>query len=397
MIYSAILSIIYLPVIIAMYGLIKLSKTPIKSIWRDLQISACSFLTGFFVTTICLCAFHYSYSNSTYFSSNIRKLLHFTGGGYARPPFQEWLPNASWLILPGSIFIAAVVFIVCGVFSKNAKAQSVQDIKYINAVLAAVIISGCLNLFVDIVIHQWSLQVLYFNQTIPVYMLGLGALLHACKTKMSQIQGRFLLAVCIFCFITTLYITNHYYFTWSDFFGIKLLGALSCLITVMVAGATLLFFARKHFLIQLCAILYLFLINIFSFSPAFGNFISYDAFASTAFREPLKSNYSIFNTTIALSKKLDQIDPFRICHIWYNESEFLGPLFRQVNATNYLNCGDRRINKQFPLLQDFSGPIGSEGHFPQSGNEILIITEINDHLNKAEKNLALFSLKIINS
>jgi hypothetical protein len=184
----------------------------------------------------------------------------------------------------------------------------------------------------------------------------------------------------------TLWLLDHYKITWQNFKNLVGINSVKLLLIIILFTSFFLCLALLNRFLRFVAIVWLIGLNIVSFSPTYGNFLSADAFAKNK-PKLINSNHSIFLSTIQLAEFIDKVDPDRRASLWYSEHGSLGPLIRQVNAVTYLNSPDKRINKSFPNLNDFSGPIGSDGHAPFSGEILMIISFDANHIQQAESSL----------
>ena len=389
MVYSAILSITYLPTLFLLYVL----NFPDRniSIWttlinRSLKFTI-SYLIGFSATTLFFSFFYWAHADGFFFANNIQKLFMFVGGGYTAPPFSLWLADASWLIIPAGVVIASSIYLLLYFLRCRTATIVLYSLEEKHVVTLIVLLSFSTMMFINLVVKQWSLQFLYFDQTLPITFLGLGVLLGHLKETTSFQMRMLEIGSAALAALFTLWILDHYVVTWHTVQNLVKLKSEVVLFIGVLVTSIFLSLAMCNRTMRSCAVTWLVVLNVFSFSPTFGNFLCWDAFARINMPKSLSSNESIFLATIKLANFVDRIDSDRIASIWYNENEAFGPLIRQVNAVVYLNSGNKRINKTFPKLNDFGGPIGSEGHIPYSGETLLILSLDVDHLHHAVNSL----------
>jgi len=389
MVYSAILAIVYLPTLFLLYSLnFHDRKVSILSTITNKTIKFFIFyFIGFGLATFFFSCFYWIHADGFFFINNINKLFGFIGGAYTAPPLSTWITDASWLILPVGVVIASTIKLFFYFKTCKGVEEFLYRLEEKHVVKIMVVVSFTTMLFINFVIKQWSLQFLYFNQTLPIVFLGVGVLLGHNRVGVISRICLFEIGVVIFSSLLTLWLLDHYVITWQDvknFVGIK---NVVLLMIIILFTSLFLSIALLNRFLRFVAIVWLIVLNIVSFSPTFGNFLCWDAFAKENMPKLLSSNHSIFLSTIQLAKFIDKIDPNRRASLWYSELGSLGPLIRQVNAVTYLNSGDKRINKSFPSLNDFSGPIGSEGHVPFSGETLMILSFEANHIQQAEYSL----------
>ena len=389
MVYSAILSVTYLPTLFLYFVLnFRDRTTTIWSVFTKRSIKfASNYFIGFLATTVFLSCIYWLHADGFFFMNNIRKLFSFVGGAYTAPPFSLWLADASWLIIPVGVVMASSIYLLINFHRCRTVGTFFYTLEEKHVITLIVLVSFTTMLFIELVVKQWSLQFLYFDQTLPITFLGLGVLLGHVNATTNFRMRIFEIGTTALASLLTLWILDHYVITWQDVKNLVELKPKTVLFIAMLLTSVFLCLAIYNKALRALAIIFLVVLNVFSFSPTFGNFLCWDAFARNNMPKALSSNESIFLGTIKLAKLIDRIDPDRSASIWYNEAGAFGPLIRQVNAVTYLNSADRRINKAFPNLNDFTGPIGSEGHPPHAGETLLIISLDVDHLQQAVKSL----------
>ena len=389
--YSAILSIIYLPALTIFYLLFHQNRKDISS-YSKIGSFALHFIVTFLFTTLTLQLIYLSYGNGFFFFNNINKLLGFTvGNSYRAPEYSSWLPTATWLILP--LVICAVQLYIYIWKGRNHREYS-QAIPF----FALTLITFAAQLFVNLVVHQWSLQFLYFNQALGIYFLGLSPLI-AIPLKNLRNLGNYLvvlLAVC--CSLIGIAFANAKQFTaltllenlpFSGYFIVHPLRLAIVVILLLPVLLCISFVKNRYLPVSLSILL---LINIFSFSPTFGCFACFDAASRFGIWPGVTSMSQNQSSTLQVARLIDRVDPKRKSKIWYNENEPLGPVFRQVNAISYLNNGSNRVNKSFPNFTEAAQPLGSEGSTLESGDQILVLSSKVEDLNVLSN--ALKSVKL---
>jgi len=384
MVYSAILSCVY-ALVFWLYFVLDFREAQGQLLRQFIKRSAsfiAYFSLGILLATAIFFAIYWCYADGFFFKNTIVKLLFFLGGGYSAPPLKEWLAGASWLIFPGAVALASLIYVAVFVIRHHRVHDLCMALEERHVVAIANVVSLSIMLFLNFVIKQWSLQMLYFDQTLPVTFLGLGALL-ACRKDSAGARLRYAeIAMTAIGSLLVLWLLNRNVVNYSMLLGFitRTLGANpynAMLILALLTCIVLYPWARRDRIRALrpAAITYLLLFNAFSFSFLYNPFLCMDGFARhNAPNKILGSNASIFRATIDLADFLDAIDPQRSCSLWYNEEGVYGPLFRQVNGMAYLNAPIRRINMRFPKLDFFGGPLGSEGHSPQAGEILLVLS-----------------------
>jgi len=375
MMYSAILSVSYVPIFAAYFIYLRRSlghtKILVKDIRNFLSIGFC----GFTVTTVCLQAVFSSYGTGFFFATNINKLLSFTvGNAYRAPEPHLWLAEASWVIVPLVISIAATARIIF-LWKNKSLLSPVQALLFLAPLSFATLT------LINVSISQWSLQFLYFNQTLPFYYLSLGALVFEFSTSRRQIGSSLLLSSAIV--MISYWFISDYHYTFGDFRRLLMgesdyLPNLIFLLGIAFLSALLIiwFVLRRKFVTF--AIVFLTLLSTLSFSPSFGCFLCFDSRVSRSSVPAIASGSDrLYTNTVALSERIVELDPERRAKIWFSEFSEEGPLVRQANAVVYLNDARKRVSKSFPAIDDVNGaPIGSEGSGIASGDKILLISSV---------------------
>jgi hypothetical protein len=330
-------------------------------------------------TTLTLQVIYQSYGQGYFFLNNIKKLLGFTvGNAYRAPNYSSWLPTASWLILPLIICVAQLYFFLW-------KARNHREYSLTISFFALTLTTFAAQLFVNLIIQQWSLQFLYFNQALGIYFLGLASLVAIPLKNLKSPHNYVIVLFAAFCSLIGVAFANAKHFTWQTllenlpFSPYFVLHPLRLAIFVVVSVPVLLCVSivkNRYLPVSLAALI---LINIFSFSPTYGCFACSDALSRSGIWPGVTSMSQNQSATLQAAKLIDRIDPKRNSKIWYNENEPLGPIFKQINAVSYLNMGSNRVTKSFPSVVEGVQPLGSEGSTLVSGDQILILsTSEND-------------------
>ena len=294
------------------------------------------------------------------------------GNSYRAPAFSVWLPGATWLVLPASISLAALGCLMVRI-RKISKFQFAPTDKLL--ILAP--LSFTISLSIQLVVHQYSLQFLYFNQTIPIYFLSLGALVHLAISQKQEEQYWLTLsgftAIAVLLFSRSLDFSS-YTFTSAIMRVFPLDSPQLVLFLSIFIGALTIYLATRIPLLSPLALSVVLLLSVFSFSPTYGCFLCYNASAATIQPAPASSSEAILKNVVHLSSAIDIIDPRRQAKLWFSESEALGPIFRQVNAVTYLNSASSRVSKSFPEFIDLNAPIGSESSGLLNTSVIIILS-----------------------
>lgn len=399
MVYSAILSVSYLPCLFLLYILdFGDLKHTIFSILRKKTLEFIkNYFYGFSLTTLVFSAIYYPYSQKFFFTSNIQKLFLFVGEGVnSAPPFSLWLADASWLVIPSAITISSAIYLIIKLLKFNKFYSFIRSLEERDVIAFITVIVSAAMLFINVVIKQWSLQFLYFHQILPLYFLGLGVLMYSSKSNLKKIHLYFEVAIIAFLSLLTLYFLNYDHVTWADLRGYLKLQPYTALFLVFLFTVLLLVVLRFNYYIRWMALSWLIFFNLFSFSPTFGCFLCIDGVAKKSFPSALDSSEKIFLSTIEITKFLEEIDPKRKGSIWYNENDILGSLMRQSNAVFYLNMEEHRINKEFPSLETFiniDAP-GSDGHKPIKGEILIVLSSNSGSFIKAKEALKKIKLNI---
>jgi hypothetical protein len=398
MVYSAILSVSYLPSLFLLYVLkFNDSQYSIYSVLKKRTFDFLkNYLIGFSLVTLLFSIFYYPYSHRFFYSSNIQKLFGFVSGGYTTPPFRLWLADASWLIIPSAIAISCAIYLLVQALRLKKLDKFIRSLEERHIILLINIICLIVMLFINIVIKQWSLQFLYFNQLLPVFFLGLGVLLYNPNSNLKKSKEYFGVAIVFLVSLFSLYVLNHYSLSWSDFRGYFKPHSYVAFFSAIIFTVILFILYNFHYLFRLLLLSWLLFFNIYSFSPTFGCFLCWDGFAKKNMPQPVSSSSKIFLSTIKITKFLEVIDPERTGSIWYNEKEILGPLLRQTNAVFYLNAVDHRVNKDFPSLTNYiniDAP-GSDGHTPINGETLIVLSTSPKNFIEAKEALKKLKLNI---
>jgi len=369
LIMTAILSIVYIIILVIFYLSVICTRYKFFSNYRFSLNPLFGFLLGtcFFGLSL------YNLNGTFLIINNIRKLFSFLGGAYQAPAFSLWINEASWLILPGAIIVSSFLYILLKI--NRTKPTNVIKIIFINSLeikylLFCIAVSSSL-LFINIVVKQWALQFLYFGQTTPIYFIAMSILLF----RLDKYSTRNKTLVCIF--FTIFSALGYYYSGLSEhnfsqiiqFIHNNYVSPIAIIFLILLISIILSF--KFDFFVYIFLSLYI-VFNMYSFSPTFGCFTCADG-ASKYINRPIymNSNRKILNLTLYLSRLLDVNDYSRKSMIWFSDDDNLGAITRQSFAMNYLNSGTSLINKEYPFLNNFSGPIGSTGTYPVVGNRIL--------------------------
>lgn len=373
MVFTAVLGVVYFLVLFLFFSMGKKEEKKILGLLKDL-INFLKFSTiGFIVTTFIFQVVYSTYSSGFFYSSNIEKFFGYTvGNQYRAPAFSDWLPGATWLVLPGSISLSALGCLVIRI-PKISRFQ----FSPIDKLLILAPLSFTISLFIQLVAHQYSLQFLYFNQTIPIYFLSLGALVYLIISQRSE--EKYWLTLSVFATVVVLLFTRYLDFTSYTFTSVILrmfiLNSPQLVLFLSIAvGALILFLATRLTVLSPLALSILLLFSIFSFSPTYGCFSCYNANAAAIQPAPASSTEVILRNVVHLSSEIDKIDSKREAKLWFSEFEPLGPIFRQVNAVTYLNSPSSRVSKSFPEVTDVGAPLGSESSGMSKTSMIIILS-----------------------
>lgn len=378
--YSALLSIIYLPGLILFAALYSQEKISIRNI--KLLKGLILFLSIFIITTVVLQIVYSIYGEGFFFENNVKKLMDFTvGNAYRAPAFSQWLPTATWLILP---------MLICGVqilmLIRKKKSQKLPHHYF--AFIALSITTFAAQVSVNLFVNQWSLQFMYFNQTLGLYFVSLAAVIAMFFMSITQKDQNKIIVISLLISLFSLNIAKTKDFNAFTPFQISpftdyvlvhpLRSALLLsifLLVIMHRGQYL----RGFAVVSLSALV---VVNIFSFSPAFGCFVCFDATARQGTWSGVSNMNQNQSSTIAVSQFIDGLDERRVFKIWYDETEPLGPVFRQINAVVYLNNRANRVSKSFPEVFEGIQPIGSGGMGLARNDKILVLSSNKDSFNQ---------------
>ncbi len=375
MIYTAILGLVYLLPLVLFFLLEQNQGEERKSFWKDLSRFLKFSTIGVLFATFALQLIYSTYSSGFFFTSNIEKFFGYTAGNdYRAPAFSVWLPGASWLVLPGAISVAALGCLIIRL-GNSTKLEFLPTDKLL--ILAP--ITFTMSLLIQLVVHQYSLQFLYFNQTLPVYFLSLGALIQQIVSKKQD--ENYWLTLSGFTAVAVLLFSRSIDF--SSYTLVKvLLNALALnssqliLFLCFLMGSSVILMATIKSKLAPFALSIVLLLSVFSFSPAYGCFLCYNSNAVAIQPAPASSSEAILRNVVDLSRLIDRIDRHRRAKLWFSESEPLGPIFRQVNAVTYLNSPSSRVSKSFPAITDPGSPIGSESSgFADTSTVILLSSD----------------------
>jgi len=378
--YSALLSIIYLPGLFLFAALYSQEKISIRNI--KLLKGLILFLSIFTMTTILLQIVYSIYGDGFFFENNLKKLMGFTvGNAYRAPPFSQWLPTATWLILP---------ILICGIqiLILIQKKRSEKLPHHYSAFIALSVTTFVAQVSVNLLVNQWSLQFMYFNQTLGLYFVSMGAVIAMFFMSITQKDQNKIIVISLLISFFSLNVAKTKDFNsftpfqilpFTDYVLIHpLRSVLMLLIFLLVIMHRGLYF-RGFAVVSISALV---AVNIFSFSPTFGCFVCFDATARQGIWSGVSNMNQNQSSTIAVSQVIDGFDGKRVFKIWYDETEPLGPVFRQINAVVYLNNGANRVNKSFPEVFEGIQPIGSEGMGLARNDKILVLSSSKDSLNQ---------------
>lgn len=381
MVYTAILSATYLPVLVIQYVLAfgveegSLLAQCVKRVARF----ALWFLIGILGTTLLLGGVHYAYVGRAFFFENtIQKLLFFVGGGFSPPPAPYWLPTAAWLVVPGAVAFASL-YVLCEFVAKQRRIRNICARCHERHVVALLnIVSLLIMLFIELVVNQWSLQLLYFDQTLPITFLGLGALLGKREPRGITLTDLAAISLALVGSLYCLWALGNHQLTYTQaraaLTRVLDAGAYNVLGTLTVLTSLVIYLAHRHLGLRVIAIAYLLLFNLYCFPTEYGVFLYGEREANLEYPQSLNSSRKGLLATLELSKFLDSLDPERKCALWYAGQGPYGQLFLQVNAVAYLNHSSLRINHDFPSLKNFGGPLGSEGRPPTPNDQLLVLS-----------------------
>ncbi len=384
--YSAILTIIYIPAILVFY-FVSCKAQGDKLSFRSKLYTLTLALALFCTTTLVLQGIYSIYGSGFFFENNIQKLLGFTvGNAYRAPAFSTWLPYATWLALP-------IIITITQGYLYILYRRSKRDDVVFNSFLALTTITLIAQVFVNVFGGQWSMQFMYFNQTLGIYLLALGPLLSRILASTSNRNQIFLICVALSLSVLSLFEANQTHFT-SEYL-IRLVHPLEASLNHPLRGLAFLLLITPFILTYLVfrekllifVLLIFMTVNIFSVSPTFGCFACFNAVCRAGNVPGLQSASENQLLTLQLVREIDRIDRKRKFKLWFNELEPLGPVFRQVNAVGYLNSSYNRVSKSFPDLEETAQPIGSEGSGFSDGIRLLIITTNLEKLNDAFETL----------
>lgn len=359
LVYTAVLGIVYLVPLYLFFSMGQKQKEENIGFWKDLSYFLKFSTLGLLVTTLTLQLTYSTYSSGFFFTSNIEKFFGYTAEKvHHAPAFSVWLPGASWLVLPGTISVAALGCLMIRIRCL-AKIQFLPTDKLL--ILAP--ITFAMSILIQLVFHLYSLQFLYFNQTLPIYFLSLGALIHKIiSQKQEEIYWLTLsgvTAIAVLLFSRSIDFSS-YTFTKALLNALSLHSSQLVLFLCFLMGSFVIFLATKNPKLSPLALSTVLVLSVFSFSPTYGCFLCYNSNAAAIQPAPASSSEAILRNVISLSRLIDKVDRNREAKLWFSESEPLGPIFRQVNAVTYLNSPSSRVSKSFPAITDQGNPAGSE-------------------------------------
>lgn len=371
MISSAILSAIYAALIFALAIALFAIKDR-SSYFRAYLMFLRTASLGALFSVLILQFAHLFIGEGFYLSSNIEKLLGFTiGNAYRAPDPKVWLADASWLILPFAVAIASILELAGVVKTKSRFENRHAFVAFAVSLLLAL---SLVNIFVN----QWSLQFLYFNQIISVFLVAQAVLL---GERIASRLFSFSLVILIALNGISTYLLSEYTFTYDsirrlfladDGYWSQLVFLLSA---VLVYALGLFLFREKNFL-KLIGIFIVGTLSIYTFSPTYGCFLCLGSKSAEIELPAYAANsHVLLENTRRLSDHLVHLDPDLQSKIWFNELSEVGPLIRQAQAAAYLNDSRNRVSKSFPRLVDKNAPIGSEGSSVFSGDRIVLVAE----------------------
>ena len=375
MVYTAVLGIVYVVPLYLFFFMDQKQKEEKRSYWKDLSNFLKFSTLGLLVTTTTLQLIYLTYSSDFFFTSNIEKFFDYTADKvHHAPVFSVWLPGASWLVLPGTISLAALGCLLTRIRSLIQLQFSATD-----KLLILAPITFIMSILIQLIFHLYSLQFLYFNQTLPIYFLSLGALIHQIiSQKQEEIYWLTLsgvTAIAVLLFSRSIDFSS-YSLTKVLMNALALHSSQLVLFLCFLVGSSVVFLATRKPKLSPLALSIVLVLSVFSFSPSYGCFLCYNSNAAALQPTPASSSEAILRNVVSLSRLIDKIDRDRQAKLWFSESESLGPIFRQVNAVTYLNSPSSRVSKSFPAITDQGSPAGSESTgFSNTSTVILLSSD----------------------
>lgn len=418
---SGVLSIVYIVNLIFLFILLHFSA------YRELKgINLVKYfgiwLLGAFITIALLSIYLYALTGGFYMKYNLNKLFNFVAGAGQFHPLLDWLPYASWLILPCALFLFFSASISCDLYKEFSARKSELSRKlftptYIlnilifksatpdqsqmelatcselagrqRAFIIFLVTTSLSLIFIQTIVKQWSLQFMYFSQINFIYFLGLAIILSkkiedALNLKNMIFIGCVASSVAISLNLLShrtidfeMIITNYFKSSPTILPWLALVLSFLALISLYVSGKI-----DRYFLIF--PILFF---HVFSYSELHGGFCCIDTWKIDYLNQGGSTSQKFFDANFKIAFFLNDLDTDRSADVWFDEKERLGPIMRQVFSMNYFNNVPNMINKLMPQLGDYSGPWGSGGHAPVASRPILILSEDVKKIERGLKNL----------
>lgn len=352
--------------------------------YREVAIDYLTFLSGTVSSYLLIWLLSVIFSNKKPpLLSAFEKLFGFLGGVFHSPPMRDWLSGATWLILFVSVLLVLTFY-----YYKKIRSHTTYTLSHnVKASCLLFVSMAAILILIQVGLNQWSLQLLYHHQVLPVVILGLAVVIHE---PLERLNRKEFLVVC--CLLVILALVTHFIHenwgpTVQDFYNIKGINFLpegrprrlfsrGLLLVFFLMG--LLFFEvmqrRKILGITLFVISFA-LVNIFGSPNGFPRGVGSD-YEVRNLGIGLASSKDNFLATVKWCDLQDRLDPKRQARIWYNLNKKYGHLIQQFSSPSYL-YQESLLNKKFPNVHPGAfSRIDSTGVEPKSGMRVLIVSEL---------------------
>ena len=351
---------------------------------RKFFISIAASIVGILAITLLLCVVNYATAGKFFFfMPSVNVVLNY--GGKPNPlriSWHQWLPKATWLLLPLIVLLSSTATLTLSKFRKS--------FEQVDAVpLHAIFVVSCLSMIFLEVGGISTLQFTFYGSyLIPSMFLAIGASLKPLATLSKggfAFVASFSLMLLIFPLIAAYLSDNRLIFVSDD----------QLIIFCLLFLAAILFSIASHFNQKRVGSIVAILLLTVSASISFGqgwnaNSIArqFQANALTA-KAATDSHLTVSN----VQKLFRDIDPTFSVFFWYSLKEL--EVYRSISSASL--WGFRFINEEFPGLQAYGGsnstPLPAqrlselETRFTTVSSKVAIFSQQKDALQQAINSL----------
>ena len=301
---------------------------------RKTFISIAAFIVGVLAITLLLGSVNYFVGGKFFF---FIPSVNFALGSTGKPnpaslDWQQWLPGATWLILPSTVLLATIATLALSSFRKSFGQADIIH-------LQATFVVTCLVMILLEVKGISVLQTVYYaSYLIPSMFLAIGASLKSLATLSKgsfAVIATFALILIIFPFIATF---------WSS--GQPIILGLLFVAAILFSIASNL---NQEKIARVLAILLFTVSASISFDQGLNvKQLQANALTSKTFRDN--------QLTVSTEQKLFRdLDPTVSMFFWYSSKEL--EVYRSIASASL--WGYRLIGEEFPSLQEYRNPSSS--------------------------------------